>query len=111
MRRMQLSLLFLSLQLAQIASVGDRHSENDGLGRRQAGQAVRGSRSRARLGSRLQEQEGRRKEGDMVTPVTIESSRSIRKGVRRAPKKTKKMLKGLDKADTFQVNKVSGFIR
>ena len=124
---MQLSLLILSLQLAQIASAGDkaRHSENDGLGRRQAksslqaGQVVRGSRSRVRRGSRLLEkdfeQEDRREEDDVVTPGPKESSRGIRKGVRKAPKKndknTKKILNRLDKAETVQINKVRGFIR
>ena len=51
----------------------------------------------------------------MVTPGTIESSRGIMKGVRKAPKKnnknTKKILNRLDKADTVQINKVRGFIR
>ena len=100
MRRMQLSLLILILQLAQIASAGDkaRHSENDGLGRRQAKgslqaeQVVIGSRSRARLHSRLMErdfeQEDRREEGDVVTSDTI--------GVRKVGNKN---------------NKVRGFIR
>ena len=125
MRRMQLSLLILSLQLAQIASAGDkaRHRENDGLGRRQAkssqqaGQVVRGSRSRlrSRLLERDFEQEDKREEGDVVTPGPIESSRGIRKGVRKAAKKnnknTKNILNRLDKAETVHVNKVSGFIR
>ena len=127
LKRMKLSLIILSLQLAQIASAGDkaRHRENDGLGRRQAksslqaGQVVRGNRIRARLGSRLLErdfeQEDKREEGDVVTPGPIESSRGIRKGVRKAAKKnnknTKNILNRLDKAETVHVNKVSGFIR
>ena len=123
--RMQLSLLILSLQLAQIASAGDkaRHSENDGLGRRQskssmqAGQVGKGSRSRLRSRQlkRDFEQKDRREEGDVLPPGTIESSRGIRKGVRKAAKKnnknTKKILNRLDKAETVHVNKVSGFIR
>ena len=117
--RMQLSLLILILQLVQIASAGDkaRHNENDGLGRREAGEEVRGSR--ARLGSRLlereQEQENRREEGAVVTPGPIEINRSIRKGVRKAAKKSKKnnkkILNRLDIAETVQVYKVSGIIR
>ena len=121
MRIMQLSFLILSLQLAQIASAGDkaRHSENDRLGRRQAGQLVRRSRGMSRQRSRLLErdfeQKDRREEVDVVPPGTIESSRGIRKGVRKAHKKnnknTKKILNRLDKAESVQVNKVSGFIR
>ena len=56
-----------------------------------------------------------REEVDVVPPGTIESSRGIRKGVRKAHKKnnknTKKILTRLDIAETVQVNKVSGFIR
>ena len=94
---MKLSLLILSLQVAQIASaeVGPIHSENAGLRRRQtpwvtssnleAGQVQgggtsRASKSRAGLGSRLPAEEGRREEGNVISHRRKASIRGVRKG-------------------------------
>jgi hypothetical protein len=120
MNLMKLSLLIVSLQLAQLATADDRssHSDNVGLRRRQitgvtrsnlqAGQVqevgiVQLSRSRARLGSSLPdtdiEQKDRREENDAVLPEREESGKGVligvRKGVRKAAKKGRKDTKRL----------------
>ena len=96
MNRMKLCLLILSLQVVNISSaeVGPIHSENAGLRRRQspgvtssnleAGQVQEGgtsrvSKSRAWIGSRLPEEEGRREEGKAISQWRKASKRAVKK--------------------------------
>ena len=99
-RRMQLTFLILSLQLAHIVCAGEslRHSENAGLRRRQsssslqAGQVqeegvVRVSRKRARLSPGLDERDVEEDDNRAESEDQIESRRGVRKGVRKTAKK------------------------
>ena len=128
---MKLSLLILSLQVAQIASaeVGPIHSENAGLRRRQtprvtssnleAGQVqeggtVRVSKSRSGLGSRLTDEEGRREEGNVISNRRIASRRGVRKGGKgrkgSAGLLKQQILIRLVKSEQIGVDKVTNFV-
>ena len=134
MNRMKLCLLILSLHLAQIASaeVGPIHSENAGLRRRQtpgvtssnleAGQVQvleggtsRVSKSRARLGSRLPEEKGRREDGNAISHTRKASRRGVKKGGKGRKSSAgllkQQILNRLVKSEQIGVDEVPNFVR